>query len=297
MADSIDRYADGKFEEMKRRIRAIYREAAEGIQEKIARFLESHRRTDERMRARLNAGEITDADYQRWLRGQVFQGQRWDAVLDEITRTYVDADKRAREMINEEDRGIFAEAANRTAERIDRNVSGGMSWAIYDQHTVDRLIRDDPQMLPEWRIDEPKDYVWNEQRVRNIITQGILQGQSIQEIGEILTTDLTAQNAGKMQMFARTAVTGAHNAGRVEAMREAEDMGITVMKRWLAVHDSRTRESHAYLDGQTRRPDEDFIDQDGNHIKFPGDPSAPPALTYNCRCTLVYVYPDHSGGG
>ena len=235
---------------------------------------------------------MTQEAYQDWLRGQVFIGERWEAVLREITETYVDADARAREIVGRADRTIFAEAANQSGERISRRVGGGISFAIYDTHTVDRLIAEDPQMLPEWKIDVPKDYIWNERRVRNAVMQGILQGESVQQIGGRLTADLSARNAGKMQMFARTAVTGAHNAGRVEAMREAEAQGIVVLKKWLAVHDLRTRDAHKDLDGKTALPDEPFHSELGD-IMYPGDPGADPANVYNCRCTLRYVYPQY----
>ena len=96
-----------------------------------------------------------------------------------------------------------------------------------------------------------------------------------------------------MDMFARTAVTGAQNAGRVERLKETEQMGIKVKKKWLATLDNRTRDAHAELDGQEKDIDEDFV-VDGKHIAFPGDPACPwPELVYNCRCTLIYVYPKY----
>lgn len=292
MADAIDRYADGRYDALRQRIREVYQQAATEVSAKLQAFLEGSRARSEMYLRRVEAGEMTQEAYQRWLRGQVFTGERWEAVLRSITQTYVDADARAREIIGREDRAIFAEAANQTGGDISGHVYGGISFSIYDQHTVDLLLAHDPQMLPEWKINEPKDYVWNYQRVHNAVLQGIIQGESVQDIGARLTQDLAAQNARKMAMFARTAVTGAHNAGRVEAMREAEAQGITVLKKWLAVHDNRTRDSHAKLDGTTARPDEPFM-SDLGPINYPGDPTADPANTYNCRCTLTYVYPQY----
>lgn len=293
--DSIDRYADGREAELRGRIEEIYRQAGAEIRRKIAGFLNRHKAKSERLLQRVEAGEIEREDYQHWLQGQVFQGERWQANLTEITQAYVDADTRARELVGETDRQIFRYAANQTARELQRaaprTLSGAVSFDIYDQHTVDRLIADDPKMLPEWKINEPKDYIWNEKRVQNAVTQGIIQGESVQEIGARLTGELAAQNAKKMEMFARTAITGAHNAGRVERMKETEAMGVRVLKKWLAVHDHRTRDSHAHLDGTTAKPDESFM-SDLGPIKFPGDPDADPANTYNCRCTLTFVYPD-----
>ena len=82
---------------------------------------------------------------------------------------------------------------------------------------------------------------------------------------------------------ARTAVTGAQNAGRMDSYVAAEKMGIKVRKEWLATIDGRTRHSHAMLDGEVVDNDEAFR----NGCMFPGDPNGAPEETYNCRCTMV----------
>ncbi len=75
----------------------------------------------------------------------------------------------------------------------------------------------------------------------------------------------------------------------MERLHEAQDMGIVVKKKWLAAHDDRVRDAHAELDGQEVGIDEPFHSSLGD-IMYPGNPTADPALVYNCRCTLTYVY-------
>ena len=85
---------------------------------------------------------------------------------------------------------------------------------------------------------------------------------------------------------ARTAVTGAQNAGRMDSYAAAEKMGIKLKREWVATLDNRTRHAHAMLDGQQADIDKPFK-VDGYEIMFPGDTSAPGYLLYNCRCTTI----------
>jgi uncharacterized protein with gpF-like domain len=85
---------------------------------------------------------------------------------------------------------------------------------------------------------------------------------------------------------ARTAATGAQNAGRLDSYYAAESMGIKLKKEWLATLDGRTRHEHAMLDGQQADTDKPFK-IDGYELMFPGDPAGAAEMIYNCRCTLV----------
>jgi SPP1 gp7 family putative phage head morphogenesis protein len=144
-------------------------------------------------------------------------------------------------------------------------------------------------MLPEWKIHERKDYAWNRQKVENAITQGIIQGEGIEQITNRLTDALITTNENRMRTFARTSMTGAQNAGRQKQMEDAEDEGIILKKRWVATLDDRTRDTHAELDGQEVDVKEPF-EVDGMEIMYPGDPDAEPELVYNCRCAMIEVY-------
>lgn len=270
-------------------IRTTYSQASKEVQKKLDAFFARHKKLAEQKLKAVKEGKISESDYQQWLLRQMFTGQRWREKLDDITRTYVDADETARQLVGDRAKNVFATFANSTARDIQSKVGGGVSFDMYDRHTVERLLRENPQMLPEWKINEKKDYRWNAQRVQNAITQGIIQGESIPQLAKRLTSELSAGNEKHMKMFARTAMTGAQNAGRVERLHEAQDMGIMVKKKWLAAHDDRVRDAHAELDGQTVDIDEPFHSSLGD-IMYPGDPTADPANVYNCRCTLTYVY-------
>lgn len=96
---------------------------------------------------------------------------------------------------------------------------------------------------------------------------------------------MNVQEMNKTQAIrsARTIVTGAENKGRQDSYKRAEADGIILQKEWIATNDSRTRHSHAALDGATVDQDKKF----DNGLMYPGDPSGRPEEVYNCRCTLV----------
>jgi len=75
-----------------------------------------------------------------------------------------------------------------------------------------------------------------------------------------------------------------------------------LLKSWVATADSRTRPSHLKAHIKYKKPipvEEPFIlvpekgKRRGQRFKlmYPGDPSAPPELTINCRCRSVTVHP------
>lgn len=68
-----------------------------------------------------------------------------------------------------------------------------------------------------------------------------------------------------------------------DARRGAIAKGADVVKQWDAALDSRTRPSHARVDGEIREEDEKF----SNGLKFPGDPAGRAEEVINCRCVAT----------
>lgn len=280
-----------QLEQVLKKTQAVYKRAAEELAKKLADFQARFAAKDKEKQALLAAGEITKEQYKSWLAGQVFQGKQWEAKAAEAAKTMVHANEEAAAIVNDGCMTAYAAAMNYGTYELEKATALKTGFTLYNRETVSRLLGKDPQLLPKWKIDQPKDYIWNYEKVKNAIIQGIIQGKPIPQIGKDLTSKLQTLNENKMRMFARTGMTGAHNAGRMDALHRAEDKGIKVKKKWLATNDDRTRDAHADLDGQIREVDEPFESELGD-IMYPGDPSADPANVYNCRCTMVYIYPE-----
>lgn len=281
--DFGSKFTDEETKRLNEKIDKVYREAQADIQRKMDDFNRRYEAKDAMYREMLDNGEITKDQYQSWQRGQVFQGKLWQAKRDQIESVISKANHTSMNIINSGTPSVFAENMNFISYDIEKQMKAEVGFMLADKDTVTRLIKDDPDLLPKWKINEPKDYTWNKQKLGNCVTQGIIQGESLDKIGKRISDGLASSNKNHMMTFARTAMTGAQNAGRQEQMERAEKLGIKVEKQWMATLDSYTRDSHARLDGETVPLKEAF----SNDCMYPGDPGGPPAEVYNCRCTMV----------
>ena len=292
MSDYGTRVTELNISEVDRRLRKIYKQAQEELEKKLADFNRKSAAKDKYMQQQVADGKISQQAYKDWLTGQVFIRSQWESKVKQVSAVMYDHNAQAIKLINEGKLNTFAENYNFASFQAEKHIVG-ISFNMYNAEAVSRLLLDDPKLLPEWDLNKGKDYVWNKQKINNIITQGIIQGGTIPQITKQLCEDLSSQNESRMRTFARTAMTGAENAGRQQQMHDATAMGLTVLKEWMATHDSRTRDSHRYLDGQQVPEDQPFESLLGE-IMYPGDPDADdPGDIYNCRCTSVARYPDY----
>ena len=123
---------------------------------------------------------------------------------------------------------------------------------------------------------------WNARRIRNELTDGIIQGESMGKIANRFYSVMGSNRKAAVRN-ARTAVTSAQNGGRMDAMRRAMEQGYSAKKQWVSTMDERTRLSHILLGGETVDANKPF----SNGLMYPGDPDGDPSEVYNCRCTMV----------
>lgn len=94
--------------------------------------------------------------------------------------------------------------------------------------------------------------------------------------------------------IARTESASAYNFATIEAWRQTG--GMVSGKRWVAIIDEHTRDSHAEADGQEVGLEEPF-DVGGEQLAFPGDPDGAPENVINCRCTVDFVLAEEASVG
>ena len=289
MSDLAHRKTDLKLEEIEKRLSDIYSRAEKEIQKTIDDYFAKFAKRDAKQKARLEAGEITEQEYKQWRLAQIGRGERFKALQRRVAERYTEANETAVRYVNDATPGIYSLNRNYSAYTIEK-VVGNVGFDLWDEQTVKRLIVDNPEVMPyyppEKALNRGIDLAYGKRQISASVTSSILQGKSIQGIAKDLQTRMPEMNKSSAVRTARTAVTGAQNAGRMDSYVAAEKMGIKVRKEWLATLDGRTRHSHAMLDGQTADIDKPFK-VDGEEIMFPGDTSAPGYLVYNCRCTLI----------
>lgn len=271
---------------LEQKITRVYGEASKDMQKKADEYFAKLEGRDKKQRELYESGKITEQQYKQWRLAQIGRGERFVALRDDLAQRMTEANKVAMSYVNDATPGIYSLNHNYAAYTIEQ-VSGNVSFTLYDEQTVKRLIVEDPTLLPKRRVNAPKDLKWNKQRFTSEIVSGILQGESIGKLANRVQNLSDANRSGAIRN-ARTAVTSAQNAGRQESYNRAKEMGLPLRKRWIATKDGRTRHEHAMLDGQTVPLDEPF-EIEGHKLMFPGDPTGLARLVWNCRCTMRTV--------
>lgn len=308
-SDIGNRETEQKLKELEKKIRDEYTKATKELEAKTKDYLERFEKKDsirkdylakqydEYLNGKIsfNDYKAMQEEYKQWRIGQVAVGKRWEEMRNTMAEDLTETYSKARGMIEGYMPEVYALNHNYTTFQVEKSSLVNTSYSLYDAHTVERLIKENPRLLPNYKFGSvtyermrQKNLKWNQQKITSAITQGILQGESIPKIARRM------RDAGYMEYKAsirdaRTSITSAQNAGRIEAMHRAEDLGIKMMKQWLATIDDRTRHEHRELDGQRVPVDEPF-EVEGYEIMYPADPSGDPEMVYNCRCTMIQVF-------
>lgn len=288
MADYGSKVTDKAIAKLDKELKLVYQEAEADIQTKLSDFTKKFKPKWEIQKKKLANGEITQEQFDNWYSGQVFQREQWAGKKKEIQQILTNSNKIATQMINGRSIHVFSANYNYESYSIEHGANIDFGFQLYDSSAVTNLIKNNPQVLPKWKINEPKDYVWNGKKVNRQITQGIIQGESLDQISKRLATNLSTQNMNHMKTLARTAMTGAQNAGREQSLKRAQELGLNMVKEWMATLDGRTRDSHRHMDGETIKVGDKWHHYKfSNGLRYPGDPEGPAHEVFNCRCTLV----------
>ena len=282
MADPAHEAADRIIDGLRREFERIYRQAEKEARRALERHLKRFAEEDARMAEMVRKGELSEEDYRRWREVKMLNGDSYRALIDQAARGYADAGAYASAAVEGRLPEVYAENVNYGTYQVESAARVDTAFALQDADTVQRLVTDRASYLPRVSHDVAKDAIWNRRLLADQITQGVMLGESVPKIAARVAR-VTGQNVAGAVRVARTSVTAAECAGRVDSYARAKSMGIDLKQEWLATLDTRTRRSHRKLDGEKVEVGGTF----SNGCRYPGDPQAPYGEICNCRCTLI----------
>lgn len=282
MGDQAHDFAERKIAEFQAEVWETYQQAQADAQEALSRFLKRFEKEDERQREKVKAGELSEADYKAWRKGKILRSRQLSSTLGQVSQAMTEANRVAMAALNGKLPEVYAENANYAAFSICKETGAAVAFDLVDPDTVGHMLTAGAALLPA--VDVAKDVAWNRKLVSSQLTQGVLLGESIPKIARRVQ-NVTGSNIATAMRTARTAVTGAECAGRMNSYERAKGMGIKLKKEWVSTLDNRTRHSHRQLDGE--RIDNDEKAKFSNGCRYPGDPTARYAEICNCRCTVI----------
>lgn len=288
-----------------------YSKSEKEIRRIMAKYLKAFQEADAIEISRLQKGEITFAQYQKWRREKL-QTSEWSRrVTRDVAEELTERDKKTLDITNKA--LVFAAAE-------------GSAFALFEVSRVignNRIIQKEAKRinmtsrsaieqalkgkLYKKKLNVAKDMLWNEKNVRNAIVQSLMKGEGVPKAAERLldtvgsyyqredikdwvektekeiSKEIARKNRIASQRDARTMLNAAEQGGKLAEYEELAEEGVDIEKGWMAVLDERTRDSHAEMDMEFVGVDDEF----SNGLEYPCDPAGAPEEVYNCRCTLI----------
>ena len=184
----------------------------------------------------------------------------------------------------------FTEIGERVLSQLDSE-ERGLSWIGERKQLPEPIQRALSSFIGRWGARKVTQITSATQSwIRSAIERGVEDGLSVPDIGGLIRSRATQIAAWRANTIARTET---HSAAQNGSLQVALDSGKVRMKRWVPVQDGRTRNpdnsdfDHANPDRGEVPVNEPFIIS-GEELMHPGDPSASPGNTINCRCAMVY---------
>lgn len=296
MADKAHQMTDAMLEDLEKRIAEEYAIASRDMQRKLREYFEQFEKQEAKQKALLDAGKITQEDYNNWRFRHEAMGRRWEQMKDVLAQDLENAQNIALKISGEKMPDVYALNANYAAWQIEHDGKIDTGFMLYNHDTAEYLLKDTRQLMPGPSTRKAREIAaneamqWNKGKIQSAVTQGILQGEGPYKVAERLR-GVAEMDYNASVRYARTMTTSAQNAGRYESYRRAKKLGVDLTIEWQATLDGRTRHAHRLMHGQRTTVDEPFETPDGYTIFYPADCSgesdAPQNEIWNCRCTLL----------
>ena len=280
---------------LEKKIKKEYALATAELKVKSREYMEQYKERWEQEYKAYQAGKYTHAEFIQWEMAQIGRGQHWEALKDQMASRMLESSEIASAYINDTLPIAYTKASNQVANLARKSAIAqgvtGIRFDLVDENVIRRLMLENVNVITfkTSHVNPSRQYKWDAKRIQNALTQGILQGDSIDRIADRFLVVMENDKKSAVRN-ARTAVTSARSVGKQDRYEDLASQGCEITKIWIATIDDRTRDTHAEIDGEEVAYDEPFLvrTSDGgiDKMMYPCDPDGSPENVYNCRCTM-----------
>ena len=126
-------------------------------------------------------------------------------------------------------------------------------------------------------------------RISKLIEVGRADNLTLPQIAKLVSDKFLIISRSRAALIARTETHNAASfANNAYHKTVEQDLGVKMLKKWVATNDARTRSTHSAANGQVVDMSEDFI-VGGVPMGYAGDSKGGAANVINCRCVIIYA--------
>ena len=280
--DKGHRQADKILADMTDEMLKVFDKVDRKIIKKVRNYLKKFEAEIKEHEQMVDDGEMTRREFEQWYVNRVTTGREWEEFRDELAEDYHEATVEAMAKAGAGLLLVYTKNKQFAGDQISRQVKSFFNSIKYTPNNKHKPRR--PKGILPKSPDPLKNLPWHRKKIESVIRSGMKKGNSIDDIARRLHK-VTNMDRVAAYRAARTGVTCAENEARIDAMLDAQDMGIAYDKIWFATLDDRTRVAHRVMHGE-RVPCDAYF---SNNMFEPGDPAGADEDVYNCRCTLLWV--------
>ena len=190
--DVAHRETDALIDKTERKVKSEYAKAQKEIERKANAYFAKFAEKDSKKLALVREGKMTQDAYNAWRTQQLLVGKRWQDMSALLSKELENARGISASIVKGYMPEAYATNFNFATYEIEAGTGIDTSFTLYDRQTVERLLRDNPQILPD-PSEAIKDKIrqkqidrWSRSKMTSALTQAILQGESIDKLAKRL---------------------------------------------------------------------------------------------------------------
>jgi len=286
MDKNIERdFMNEEFRKLDLTVQNAYERAEKRAVASLEEYTGQYSGIEKALQRRVISGEISEKEKEAYMYDLLYGEDEddWMEEAGELAGFYTDADEDCLNYANDRVEDIYVSGRNFSNYESDMYYHRDLGVDLLKTAGVSKLLK---------VLDRDKAQDWNTRRVKLTFTRYKETAKTVFAAGKKALKGVTKKSKKGTGNSLQRYLWGVDDQAKWEHMMKLAEKGLHIQKKWSATLDAHTRDTHRTLDGEIAEIDEEF-EVGPYSIMFPREPYAAPAMTINCRCQLVYLFPKY----